>query len=139
MLNICWQSYHLCLKILAVVSLFWNSYINFILYLIQSWTKNSWGHLYIIQFFEDIQVPSSPPHLSMLCCCERDEQTSSRIMSDYNIDLGEWGVSSVPSSKIVLRRVKKLPINLTKMLITLKTTQANAVIFSVTTSVLPQL
>ena len=33
----------------------------------------------------------------MLCCCERDEQTSSRIMSDYNIDLGEWGVSSVPA------------------------------------------
>ena len=39
----------------------------------------------------------------MLCCCERDEQTSSRIMSDYNIDLGEWGVSSVPAlmAKIV--------------------------------------
>ena len=33
----------------------------------------------------------------MLCCCERDEQTASRIMSDYNIDLGEWGVSSVPA------------------------------------------
>ena len=33
----------------------------------------------------------------MLRCCERDEQTSSRIMSDYNIDLGEWGVSSVPA------------------------------------------
>ena len=39
MLNICWQSYHLCLKILAVVSRFWNSYINFIFYLIQSRTK----------------------------------------------------------------------------------------------------
>ena len=40
----------------------------------------------------------------MLCCCERDEQTSSRIMSDYNIDLGEWGVSSVPAlmAKIVV-------------------------------------
>ena len=39
----------------------------------------------------------------MLCCCERDEQTSSPIMSDYNIDLGEWGVSSVPAlmAKIV--------------------------------------
>ena len=39
----------------------------------------------------------------MLRCCERDEQTSSRIMSDYNIDLGEWGVSSVPAlmAKIV--------------------------------------
>ena len=39
----------------------------------------------------------------MLCCCERDEQTASRIMSDYNIDLGEWGVSSVPAlmAKIV--------------------------------------
>ena len=39
----------------------------------------------------------------MLCCCERDEQTASRIMSDYNTDLGEWGVSSVPSliAKIV--------------------------------------
>ena len=39
----------------------------------------------------------------MLCCCERDEQTASRIMSDYNIDLGEWVVSSVPSlmAKIV--------------------------------------
>ena len=39
----------------------------------------------------------------MLCCCERDEQTSSCIMSDYNIDLGEWGVSSVPAlmAKIV--------------------------------------
>ena len=33
----------------------------------------------------------------MLCCCERDEQTASRIMSDYNIDLGEWGVPSVPA------------------------------------------
>ena len=33
----------------------------------------------------------------MLCCCERNEQTASRIMSDYNIDLGEWVVSSVPS------------------------------------------
>ena len=33
----------------------------------------------------------------MLCCCERDEQTALRIMSDYNIDLGEWGVSSVPA------------------------------------------
>ena len=40
----------------------------------------------------------------MLCCCERNEQTSSRIMSDYNIDLGEWGVSSVPAlmAKIVV-------------------------------------
>ena len=40
----------------------------------------------------------------MLCCCEHDEQTASRILSDYNIDLGEeWGVSSVPSlmAKIV--------------------------------------
>ena len=39
----------------------------------------------------------------MLCCCERDEQTASRIMADYNIDLGEWGVSSVPAlmAKIV--------------------------------------
>ena len=39
----------------------------------------------------------------MLCCCERDEQTATRIMSDYNIDLGEWGVSSVPAlmAKIV--------------------------------------
>ena len=59
--------------------------------------------MYIIQFFLDIQFPSSRPHLSMLRCCERDEQTSSRIMSDYNIDLGEWGVSSVPAlmAKIV--------------------------------------
>ena len=24
----------------------------------------------------------------MLCCCELDEQTASRMMSDYNIDLG---------------------------------------------------
>ena len=40
----------------------------------------------------------------MLCCCERDKQTASRIMSDYNIDLGEWGVSSVPAvmAKIVV-------------------------------------
>ena len=39
----------------------------------------------------------------MLCCCERDEQTASHIMPDYNIDLGEWGVSSVPAlmAKIV--------------------------------------
>ena len=39
----------------------------------------------------------------MLCCCERDEQTASRMMSDYNIDLGEQGVSSVPAlmAKIV--------------------------------------
>ena len=45
----------------------------------------------------------------MLCCCERDEQTSSRIMSDYNIDLGEWGVSSVPAlmAKIVDMMVKQ--------------------------------
>ena len=44
----------------------------------------------------------------MLCCCERDEQTSSRIMSDYNIDLGEWGVSSVPAlmAKIVVLKTK---------------------------------
>ena len=43
----------------------------------------------------------------MLCCCERDEQTSSRIMSDYNIDLREWGVSSVPAlmAKIVAKKV----------------------------------
>ena len=42
----------------------------------------------------------------MLCCCERAEQTASRIMYDYNIDLGEWGVSSVSSfmAKIVDRR-----------------------------------
>ena len=33
----------------------------------------------------------------MLCCCERDEQTVSRMMPDYNIDLGERGVSSVPA------------------------------------------
>ena len=41
----------------------------------------------------------------MLCCCERDKQTASRIMSDYNIDLGEWGVSSVPAlmAKIVVQ------------------------------------
>ena len=41
---------------------------------------------------------------SMLCCCERDEQTASRIMSDYNIDLGEWGESRVPAlmTKIVV-------------------------------------
>ena len=39
----------------------------------------------------------------MLCCCEHDEQTASRIMADYYIDLGEWGVSSVPAlmAKIV--------------------------------------
>ena len=39
----------------------------------------------------------------MLCCCERDKQTASPIMSDYNIALGEWGVSSVPAlmAKIV--------------------------------------
>ena len=39
----------------------------------------------------------------MLCCCERDEQTAWRIMSDYNIDLGEWGVSHVAAlmAKIV--------------------------------------
>ena len=44
----------------------------------------------------------------MLCCCERDEQTASRIMSDYNIDLGEWGVSSVPAlmAKVVDPQVK---------------------------------
>ena len=39
----------------------------------------------------------------MLCCCERNEQTASRITADYNIDLGEWWVSSVPAlmAKIV--------------------------------------
>ena len=53
----------------------------------------------------------------MLCCCEHDEQTASRIMSDYNIDLGEWGVSSVRAlmAKIVdccimwKKQNKKLP------------------------------
>ena len=40
----------------------------------------------------------------MLSCCERDEQTSLRMMFDYNIDLGEQGVSSVPAfmAKIVV-------------------------------------
>ena len=36
----------------------------------------------------------------MLYCCERDDQTASRMMCDYihyNIDLGERGVSSVPA------------------------------------------
>ena len=39
----------------------------------------------------------------MLCCCERDEQTASRMMSDYNSDLGERGVSSAQAlmAKIV--------------------------------------
>ena len=62
---------------------------------LQSWTKIV-GTLVQNSVFVDIQFPSSPPHLSMLCCCERDEQTASRIMSDYIIDLLEWGVSSVP-------------------------------------------
>ena len=33
----------------------------------------------------------------MLCSCEQDKQTASRIMSDYNSDLGEQGVSSLPA------------------------------------------
>ena len=59
--------------------------------------------LLLLLLLLDIQFPSSPIHLSMLCCCERDEQTASRIMSDYNIDSGKWGVSSVPAlmAKIV--------------------------------------
>ena len=70
---------------------------------LQSWTKIVGTLVHNSVFFLDIQFPSSPPHLSMLCCCERDEQTSLRIMSDYNIDLGEWGVSSFPAlmAKIV--------------------------------------
>ena len=70
---------------------------------IESWSKIVGTLVHNSVVFLDIQFPSSPPHLSMLCCCERDEQTSSRIMSDYNIDLGEWRVSSVPAlmAKIV--------------------------------------
>ena len=33
----------------------------------------------------------------MSCCCERDEQTVSHMMSGYNIDLGERGVSNIPA------------------------------------------
>ena len=51
---------------------------------LQSWTKIAGTLEHNSVFFLDIQFPSSPPHLSMLCCCERDEQTASRIMSDYN-------------------------------------------------------
>ena len=52
---------------------------------LQSWTKivGTLEHNSVF-FFLDIQFLSSPPHLSMLCCCERDEQTASRSMSDYN-------------------------------------------------------
>ena len=49
-----------------------------------------------------------PPHLSMLCWCERNKQTTARMMSNNNIDLGERGVSSVPAlmAKIVLEESK---------------------------------
>ena len=39
----------------------------------------------------------------MLRCCERDERIAWRKLSNYNIDLGERGVSGVPTlmAKIV--------------------------------------
>ena len=44
----------------------------------------------------------------MLCWCERNKQTTARMMSNNNIDLGERGVSSVPAlmAKIVLEESK---------------------------------
>ena len=33
----------------------------------------------------------------MLYCCERTEQTPPLMLINYNIDLGEWGVWSVPT------------------------------------------
>ena len=119
MLNICWQSYHLCLKILAVCEPFWNSYINFILYLIQSWTKivGTLVHNSVFWRYSSSILPSPPFNVVLLW-------TRRANFIAYHVWLQHWfrGVGSVkcPSSKIVWEGSKKLPINLTKMLITLK-------------------
>ena len=123
MLNICWQSYHLCLKILAVVSRFWNSYINFIFYLIQSRTKivGTLVHNSVVFEIFNFHPPlPSPPFNVVLLWTRRANFIA------YHVWLQHWfrGVGSVKCPSIngqdCLRRVKKLPINLTKMLITLK-------------------
>ena len=58
---------------------------------LQSWTKivRTLVHNSLSIIFN---FHSPYPHISVLCCCERDEQTTSRMMSDYNIGLGEQGV-----------------------------------------------
>ena len=93
MLNICWQSYHLCLKILAVVSLFWNSYINFILYLIQSWTKivGTLVHNSVFFFRYSSSILPSPPFNVVLLWTRRANFIA------YHVWLQHWfrGVGSV--------------------------------------------
>ena len=97
MLNICWQSYHLCLKILAVVSLFWNSYINFILYLIQSWTKIVGTLVHNSVFFRySISILPSPPFNVALLWTRRANFIA------YHVWLQHWfrGVGSVKCPSI---------------------------------------
>ena len=97
MLNICWQSYHLCLKILAVVSLFWNSYINFILYLIQSWTKIVGTLVHNSVFFRySSSILPSPPFNVVLLWTRRANFIA------YHVWLQHWfrGVGSVKCPSI---------------------------------------
>ena len=97
MLNICWQSYHLFLKILAVVSLFWNSYINFILYLIQSWTKIVGTLVHNSVFFRySISILPSPPFNVALLWTRRANFIA------YHVWLQHWfrGVGSVKCPSI---------------------------------------
>ena len=97
MLNICWQSYHLCLKILAVVSRFWNSYINFIFYLIQSWTKivGTLVHNSVV-FRYSISILPSPPFNVVLLWTRRANFIA------YHVWLQHWfrGVGSVKCPSI---------------------------------------
>ena len=97
MLNICWQSYHLCLKILAVVSRFWNSYINFIFYLIQSWTKivGTLVHNSVV-FRYSISILPSPPFNVVLLWTRRANFIA------HHVWLQHWfrGVGSVKCPSI---------------------------------------
>ena len=52
---------------------------------------------YNYTLFLDLQFTFPPPHHSMLRCCECNEQTACHMLSNYNIDLGDRGVSSVPT------------------------------------------
>ena len=55
---------------------------------LHSWTKIVGTLVHNSGFFPllDIQFPSSPTHLSMLCCCEHAEQTASRITGLSNLN-----------------------------------------------------
>ena len=78
---------------------------------LQSWTKivGTLVHNYFVKYIYLISIFPLP--LSMLCCCEREEQTASHMMPYYNIDLGEQGVSSFPAlmAKIVGSKSKSVP------------------------------